>query len=141
MILVHTVYFCVFWLNAFPNWLENYSFSPREIVIGLKTDYACDCKVNPGSYVEASVDAIVTNDNSEQTTSCVALGPAGNRQGSVKSFSIETGKILYRRTVTPVPWPEDNHLIQKVEAWGKQGVCAIKQGCIKFLNRKGEKFD
>ena len=108
---------------------------------GLKTDYARDCKVDPGSYVEASVDAIVTNDNSERTTSCVALGPAGNRQRSVKCFSIETGKILYRRTVTPVPWPKDNHLIQKVEAWGKQGVRAIKRGCIKFFNRKGEKFD
>ena len=84
LILVHTVYFCVFWLNAFPNWSENYGFSPREIVTGLKTDYARDCKVDPGSYVEASVDAIVTNDNSEWTTSCVVLGPAGNCQGSVK---------------------------------------------------------
>ena len=71
---------------------------------GLKTDYARDCKVNPGSYVEASVDAMVTNDNSERTTSCVALGPAGNQQGSVKCFSIETGRILYRRTVKSVPW-------------------------------------
>ena len=97
---------------------------------GLKTDYARDCKVDPGSYVEASVDAIVTNDNSERTTSCVALGPAGNRQGSIKCFSIETGRILYRRTVTAVPWPEDGKLIRKVEEWGKRGVRAIRRGCI-----------
>ena len=87
------------------------------------------------------MDAIVTNDNSERTTSCVALGPAGNRQGSVKCFSIETGRILYRRTVKAVPWPEDGKLIRKVEEWGKRAVRAIKRGCIKFLNRNGERFD
>ena len=43
--------------------------------------------------------------------------------------------------MTPVPWPQNNHLIQKVESWGKQGLRAIKCGCIKFLNRKGEKID
>ena len=86
--LVHIIYFCVFWLNAFPNWSENYVFLPQEVVAALKTDYARDCKVDPGSYVEASVDATVRNDNSEQTKSCVALGPAGDHQGSVKCFDI-----------------------------------------------------
>ena len=67
---------------------------------GLTTDYARDCKVDFGSYVEASVNVAVTNNNSERTISCVALGPAGNCQGSVKCFDIETGKILYHRTRT-----------------------------------------
>ena len=31
--------------------------------------------------------------------------------------------------------------MKKVEAWGKKGACAIKKGCINFLNRNGEKFD
>ena len=94
-----------------------------------------------GSYVEASTDAIVTNDNTERTRSCVALGPVGNRQGSVKCFDIETGRLLHRRTVTQVPWPLDNHLLQKVESWGKRSVRAIKRNRIDFLNRKGEQFD
>ena len=140
LVLIHTVYGCVFWLNAFPNRSENYGFSPREIVTGLSTDYERDCKIDPGSYVEASTDAIVTNDNTERTRSCVAIGPVGNRQGSVKCFDIETGKILHRRTVIQLPWPLDNHLIQKVESWGKQGLRAIKRGCIEFFNRKGEKL-
>ena len=59
----------------------------------------------------------------------------------MKCFDIETGKILQRRTVTQIPWPLDNHLVQKVEAWGKKGARAIKRGCIEFLNRKKEKFD
>ena len=81
------------------------------------------------------------NDNTERTRSCVALGPVGNRQGSVKCFDIKPGKILYRRTVTQLPWPLDNRLVKKVEKWGEKGANAIKRGCINVLNRNGEKFD
>ena len=83
----------------------------------------------------------MTNDNTERTRSCVALGPVGNKQGSVKCFDIKSGKILDRRTVTQLPWPLNNRLVKKVEAWGKKDARAIKKGCIKFLNRNGEKFD
>ena len=141
LVLIHTVYSCAFWINAFPNRSKNLRFSPREIVTGLSTDYERDCKVDIGSYVEASTDATVTNDNTERTRSCVALGPVGNKQGSVKCFDIKSGKILDRRTVTQLPWPLDNRLVKKVEAWGKKDARAIKKGCIKFLNRNGEKFD
>ena len=94
-------------------------------MIGLKTDLR-NCKVKPGSYVEASVNGIITNDISEQTMRSVALGPAGNCQGSVNCFSIKTGKILYRHTATPVSLPKDNHLIQNTESWGKQELRAIQ---------------
>ena len=141
LILIHTVYGVIFWLNAFAKHASNMGFSPREVVMGLSTDYARDCKVDVGSYVEASTDAVVTNDNKERTRSCVALGPVGNRQGSVKCFDIETGKLLHRRTVTQIPWPLNNDLIRKVESWGKRSVRAIKRNRIDFLNRKGEKFD
>ena len=141
LVLIHTVYGVVFWLNAFAKHASNMGFSPQEVVMGLSTDYKRDCKVDVGSYVEASTNAIITNDNKERTRSCVALGPVGNRQGSVKCFDIETGKLLHRRTVTQVPWPLDNDLIRKVESWGKRSVRAIKRNRIDFLNRKGEKFD
>ena len=93
------------------------------------------------TYVEASTDATVTNNNTERTRSCVALGPVGNRQGSVKCWDIESGKVLHRRTVTQLPWPLDNKLVRKIEEWGKKGASAIKRGCIDFLNRNGETFD
>ena len=73
LVLIQTVYSCGFWINAFPDCSENFGFSPREIVIVLSTDYERDCKVNVGSYVEASTDAIMTNDNTESTSSCVAV--------------------------------------------------------------------
>ena len=59
MVLIQTV----FWINAFPNHSENFGFSLCEIVTGLSTDYGRDCKVDIGSYVEASTDAIVINDH------------------------------------------------------------------------------
>lgn len=111
LVLIHTVYGVVFWLNVFAKHASNMGFPPREVGMGLSTDYTRDCKVDVGSYVEASTDVIVTTDNKERTRSCVALGPVGNRQGSVKCFDIETGKLLRRCTVTQVPWPSDNDLI------------------------------
>ena len=51
MVLIHTVYVCVFWLNAFPSMSENYRFSPGEVVTGLTIDFNRDCKVDVGSYV------------------------------------------------------------------------------------------
>ena len=132
LVLIQTVYNCGFWINTFPNCSENFWFSPHEIVTELSTDYERDCKVNVGSYVEASTETIMTNDNTEPASSCVAVGPVGNRQGSVKCFDIETGKILHRRTVTQLPWPLDNRLVKKIEEWGKKGAAAIKRGCITF---------
>ena len=67
LVLIQTVYSCAFWINAFPNRSDNFGFSPREIVTGLSTDFNRDCKVDIGSYVEASTDAVVTNDNTEHT--------------------------------------------------------------------------
>ena len=88
LVLIQTVYSCAFWINVFPNRSESFGFSPREIVTRLSADYKRDCKVDLGSYVEASTDATVTNDNTERTRSCVALGPVGNRQGSVNVLTL-----------------------------------------------------
>ena len=124
--MIQTVYSCAFWINAFPNRSENFGFSPREIVTGLSTDYERDCKVDIGSYVEASTDTTVTIDNTERTRSCVALGPVGNRQGSVKCFDIESGKVLHRRTVTQLPWPLDNRLVKKLKNGARRGPVRLK---------------
>ena len=71
----------------------------------------------------------------------MALGPVGNRHGSVKCWDIEPGKNLHRRTVTQLPWSLDNKLLKKIEHWGKKGASVIKRGCVDFLNRSGEKID
>ena len=138
LLLVHTVYTMVFWLNAFVNGSENYGFSPRTLVTGLLTNHARDCKAAPGEYLEAEVDPDVTNTNDPRTRACVCLGPSGNRQGSVKCLDLETNKTVYRSVANVDPMPDD--IIRKVNALGKKGAHAIERGNVTFRNRNGEKF-
>ena len=70
-------------------------FSPRELVVGRGVDYYKDCRADLGGYVEASTDKVVTNDNTPLTHACIALGPSGNRQGSLKCFDLQTGNSSY----------------------------------------------
>ena len=69
-------------------------------------DYKCDCKALVGKYVEASIDAEITNKNVERRQSCIYLGPSGNRQGSIKCFAIATGTVVVRRIFDVLPYPE-----------------------------------
>ena len=73
-----------------------------------------DAKAMFGSYVEASRDDKITNDMKSRTDPCLALGPSGNLQGSVKCFDLKTGRILIRRTVTSMPVPDS--LVKVVNA-------------------------
>ena len=100
MVLIHTVYTAVFWLNAFPNMSEKQWFSPREIITGLTVDYKRACKAVVGTYPKASIDAKITNNNVERRQNCIYLGPSGNRQGSVKCFLFETGAVVVRQVLT-----------------------------------------
>jgi hypothetical protein len=71
-----------------------------------------------------------------RTHAAIALGPTGNLQGSVKFYCITTGRILKRRSFTPMPMPD--HVIQRVNAIGTRE----KQGrTFRFLNRRGEPFE
>ena len=82
--IIYTVYNFIMWLNALPI-LSGVpgGFSPRELMTGMNLNFIRDCNIDCGVYVEASTDVIITNDNSEGTHSCIALGPSGNRQGSI----------------------------------------------------------
>ena len=97
------------------------------------------CQFDVGAYIEASTDAIITNDNSDRTHPCIYLGPSGNRQGSHNCFSLDTGRVVVRRSAKQMPWPD--RLLKVANSWGTRGKHAIQRGHLKFLNRNGEKFD
>ena len=100
LVIIHIVYTCVVWLNAIPRKSDAVQgISPREIVTGRTVNYKRDCRACMGGYAEASTDVIVMNDNTPHTHSCITLGPSGNRQGSVKCFALETGRIVVCRTI------------------------------------------
>ena len=70
------------------------------------------------------------------THEAIALGPTGNLQGSVKFYCINTGRVLKRRSFTPMPMPDS--VIQRVNRIGERE----KQGrTFRFLNRHGEPYE
>ena len=106
-IVVHCLYFVVMIINAvLAEGSISTVLSPREIVTQRKLDMEKDCRVQFGSCVEASKDTIVTNTMDKRTHTCIALGPSGNLQGSVKCFDLHTGKIVVRRTIEGLTLPE-----------------------------------
>ena len=107
LVLIQTVYTIVLWMNAIrPISGKEKGLSPRELVVGRGVDYHKDCRADLGGYVEASTDKVVTNDNTPRTHACIALGPSGNRQGSLKCFNLKTGKLVVRRIAEQIPWPD-----------------------------------
>ena len=116
MLLIHVVYTCFMWINAIPHktgavqWI-----SPCELVTGRTVDYKRGCQACMGGYVEASTDAIFTKDDTPHICSFIALGLSGNRQGYVKCFDLETGKVVVSRTINQIPWPE--RMIDKSSVW------------------------
>ena len=106
---------------------------------GLTLNFTKHCTVDVGAYVEASTNVIIKNGNNDKTHACIALGPYGNIQGSINCFDIDTGRVAVRITVKHVMCPE--RLLRKANMWEKKGKKAILKGQIKFLNRKGERFD
>ena len=81
---------------------------------------------------------IVTNDNTPRTHGCIALGPSGNLQGSLKCFDLETGKVVTRRIIKQIPWPE--RMLKIANAWGRKSKRLILKESITFTNRYNKKF-
>ena len=82
----------------------------------LTVNFTKDCTVDVGACVEASTDAIITNGNNDRTHAYIALGPSGNRQGSINCFDLYTCRVVVRRTLKNMIWPD--RLLRKANAWG-----------------------
>ena len=81
----------------------------------------------------------MTNDNTPRTHGCIALGPSGNRQGSLKCFDLETGAVVTRRIIKQIPWHDGT--IEMANAWGRKSKHVARKELITFLNRRHEPFD
>ena len=139
VMLVHLIKFVTFWINSFVN--ENGAskvFSPRELLTGMKVDYNKHCQARFGAYVEASDDADVTNDMRDRTSPCIVLGPTVV-QGSVRCLNLATKKVVTRRTVNPLPMPDQ--VIRRVVKLGKSSKQLRTKERLTFLNRHKDRFD
>ncbi len=103
-VVIHLVYFAVLWLNSLPAAAGvSERNSLREIVLGLKLDFAKHCIAPFGSYVKAQDNPMITNTMCPCTFPGIFLDPTGNRQGTHKVFDINTGVVTKPCTVTSSP--------------------------------------
>ena len=131
---IEFIYFMMLWMNAFPVKSGiSQRYSPRELLLRWRLDYKKHCRVEPGTYCEVHDEPVLTNTMMPRTHEATALGPTGNLQGSVKFYCTTTGRVLKRRSFTPMPMPAQ--VIRRINAIGARE----KQGCeFCFLNRRNE---
>eukprot|EP00804_Cyclotella_cryptica_P025805 CCRYP_002681-RA/>CCRYP_002681-RA protein AED:0.69 eAED:0.64 QI:0/0/0/0.5/1/1/2/0/329 len=115
------------------------TLSPREIVTQQEVDFGHHCPVLFCAYIQASEDAIITNTMQPRTHACVALGPSGYLQGSVKCINLEMGMVVKSGTVTKLPMPDS--IIRQISYWGKKSKQAEFPDELQFLHRFKEIFD
>ena len=113
-------------------------FAPHDIFSGKRLNIN-HLKSLFGEYIEASVDADVTNDMKGRTHPCISLGPRGNCQGSQIFFDLETGKVVLRQTITILPMPE--RVIKVIHDWGNLQKTAGFKNNLEFWYRMKNQYD
>jgi hypothetical protein len=134
---IEFIYFIVLWLNVFPvkSGISS-TFSPCKLLVRWKLDYKKHCQVLPGTYCEVLNKPSPSNTMTPCTHEAIALGPAGNLQGSVKCCSLNTGQVLKRCLFMPIPMPD--RIIAKVNNIGAKE----KQGrTLHFLNQQAQPYE
>ena len=131
------IYFVILWLNAFPAKSRiSATYSPRELLVRWKLDYKKHCRVLPRTYCETHDEPVPINTMPPHTHECIACGPTGNLQGSVKFYCLTMGWILKRRSFTAMPMPD--RVIKRVKTIGSRE----KQGCtLRFTDRSKEPYE
>ena len=131
------VYFVILLLNAFPVKSGiSQTISPRELLMRWRLDYKKHCRVQPGTYCEVHDEPVPTNTMAWRAHKAIALGPTGNLQGSIKFYCIDTGRVLKRRSFTPMLMPD--RVIKRVNKIGEQ------EGhgrTFRFLNRQKQAYE
>ncbi len=130
---IKIVYFIMLWLDAFlvkPGISTIYSPQELLLLVRWKLDHKKHCRVLPGSYCEVHDEPVPTNTVVARTHACIALGPTGNLQGSIKLYCLKTGRVLKCCSFTVIPMP-DRIICQVNEIGAHEG-----QGrTFRFLNR------
>ena len=79
----------------------------------------------------------MTNSMKSRARSCIALGPTGILQSSIKYFNLIKGTILvHRRIIEELPLPDS--IIKRTEKWGldKKKSKTPTENHLEILNRK-----
>jgi hypothetical protein len=105
VIVVHMVYFSVFWLNIFPvkDGLSTH-ISPQTIMTCLMVDFNIHSKLEFGVNVQTHEPH--NNEVNFKTIGYISFGPRGNAQGGYRFMSLVTAERIFRRKWKSLPIPE-----------------------------------
>ena len=133
---LESTYFVVLWLNAFPAKSGiSATYSPQELLVCWKLNYKKHCRVLPGTYCKTHDEPVPTNTMTPCTHQCIACGPTGILQGSIKFYCLTMGRILKCRSFTAMPMPD--RAIKHVNTIGSRA----KQGrMFRFTDRSNELY-
>jgi hypothetical protein len=88
---IEFIYFTVLWLNAFPvKTGKSATYSPWELLVRWRLDYAKHYRVMPGTYCEVNDEPIPLNMMTACTHTGIALGPTGRIYKQVLSSIAST---------------------------------------------------
>ena len=96
------VLFCVSRYNFQMSELRDDGASPRELFTRRAVSGELDFRLGFGEFCQCTVPN-TDNSMSGRTEDCISVLPPGNRSGSVKMMSIETGHIVTRDQFRVVP--------------------------------------
>jgi len=103
--LTHMVFFVVKLLNYFPTkGGVSTQYSPKTIMSGQTLNYK-QCSLPFGTYCQVHEEDGPRNSLIARTSGAISVGPSSNRQGGHLFFSLNTGRVLTRRSWTVLPMP------------------------------------
>ena len=100
-------------------------YSPHIILKRPTLDWNKHCQYKFGAYVQANQDNNPTNTNWPRTIDGIYLRPCWDQQGGHEVLNLETGEVVSRQYVTPIPITST--IIRAVESMAEaQGVKSMR---------------
>ncbi len=131
--LTHMVFFIVKLLNYFPaKGGVSTQFSPKTILSGQTLNYK-QCSLPFGTYCQVHEEDGPRNSLVARTSGAISVRPSSNRQGGHLFLSLNTGRVVSRRSWTVIPMPQA--VIDRVNTMAKD-----QPQLLTFLDRNGEEI-
>ncbi len=132
--LSHMIFFTVKMLNNFPvKGGISIQYSPKTIMSGHMLNYK-QCSLPFGSYCQVHKEDGQRNSLAARTQGAISLGPSTNQQGGQLFLSLNTGKVISRRSYTALPMPSP--VIDRVNQMAKD-----QPPLLVFTDKHGNEID
>ena len=132
-VMTHMIFFVVKLINYFPaKGGVSAQYSPKTIMSGPTLNYK-QCSLPFGTYCQVHEEDGPRNSLAARTSGAISLGPSSNRQGGQLFLSLNTSRVITRRSWTVLPMPQA--VIDKVNA-----LAADQPSLITFTDKQGNEI-